>query len=361
MIDGHCGTPTGGAKRRREERSSDTATPIGAGAIKRLDMRNSDRCEAPQGGAIKRLDCGTPTEGAKRRREEQSRDVTNIEECNVEQVHVAGPADDGCIRVTDARTGSGVGAGARLLRRAGRELDRAARRCPATRPSSSTRAALSSSPSRPEQFVVHVSADNRYRLYVNGEQVSSGPQRSDVMHWRYETVDLAPKLRAGRNVIAALVWNWGAARARWRSTAIAPASCSRATAEREAALVNTGPGWKLRVDSAYRFVRFGSARSAATTPPRLAKWWTARCYPWGWESSRLRRRDVVHRAGASAARGGCAARPPAGGAAAPSSAACCCRERPVVARWPAGSSSRATSLRWRRRCSASRACGARRA
>ncbi|HEV7389597.1 MAG TPA: hypothetical protein VGN73_13380, partial [Gemmatimonadaceae bacterium] len=32
----------------------------------------------------------------------------------------------------------------------------------------------------PTRFVVQVSADNRYRLYVNGVQVSSGPQRSDV-------------------------------------------------------------------------------------------------------------------------------------------------------------------------------------
>src|SRR6266513_1669029 len=61
----------------------------------------------------------------------------------------------------------------------------------------------------PSRFVVHVSADNRYRLYVNGVQVSSGPQRSDVAHWRYETLDLAPRLRAGRNIIAAIVWNWG--------------------------------------------------------------------------------------------------------------------------------------------------------
>ena len=64
-------------------------------------------------------------------------------------------------------------------------------------------------PARPERFTVHVSGDNRYRLFVNGQQVSSGPQRSDIMHWRYETVDLAPQLRAGRNVLAALVWNWG--------------------------------------------------------------------------------------------------------------------------------------------------------
>jgi alpha-L-rhamnosidase len=63
---------------------------------------------------------------------------------------------------------------------------------------------------KPSRFVVHVSADNCYRLFVNGEQVSSGPQRSDLMHWRYETVDVSPQLRTGRNVVAALVWNWGA-------------------------------------------------------------------------------------------------------------------------------------------------------
>src|SRR6266536_176533 len=33
--------------------------------------------------------------------------------------------------------------------------------------------------SSPAKFVVHVSADNRYRLYLNGALVSSGPQRSD--------------------------------------------------------------------------------------------------------------------------------------------------------------------------------------
>ena len=39
-------------------------------------------------------------------------------------------------------------------------------------------------PARPARFVVHVSADNRYRLFVNGAEVLSGPQRSDVAHWR---------------------------------------------------------------------------------------------------------------------------------------------------------------------------------
>src|SRR6266496_2204141 len=64
-------------------------------------------------------------------------------------------------------------------------------------------------PARPSRFVVHVTADNRYQLFVNGERVAWGPARGDLYHWRYETVDLAPHLQAGRNVLAAVVWNLG--------------------------------------------------------------------------------------------------------------------------------------------------------
>jgi len=61
---------------------------------------------------------------------------------------------------------------------------------------------------KPEKFIVHVSADNRYRLYVNGEFVCFGPQFSDARHWRYETVDIAPYLIKGDNVIASEIVNW---------------------------------------------------------------------------------------------------------------------------------------------------------
>ncbi|RIV23959.1 alpha-L-rhamnosidase [Fibrisoma montanum] len=64
-------------------------------------------------------------------------------------------------------------------------------------------------PQKPERFVVNVSADNHYKLFVNGRQVCLGPQLSDIRHWRYETVDLAPLLQPGRNVLAAEVVNFG--------------------------------------------------------------------------------------------------------------------------------------------------------
>ncbi len=66
---------------------------------------------------------------------------------------------------------------------------------------------------KPESFIIHVTADNRYRLFVNGHDICEGPQRSDTWHWRYATVDIAPFLRDGKNLIAAQVVNWGHHRA----------------------------------------------------------------------------------------------------------------------------------------------------
>ena len=133
---------------------------------------------------------------------------------------------------------------------------------------------------KPSTFVVHVSGDNRYRLFINAEQVSSGPQRSDLMHWRYETVDLAPHLRVGRNVLAAVVWNWGSERP--------VAQFSRQTAfllqgdsPREA-LVNSGPDWKVLRNEAYAPIPVlgNTVGGYYASPPGEAI--DAGRYPWGW-------------------------------------------------------------------------------
>ena len=138
-------------------------------------------------------------------------------------------------------------------------------------------------PARPSRFVVHVSADNRYRLLVNGEPVASGPQRSDLAHWRYETVDLAPQLRAGRNVLAAVVWNWGAQRP-VAQTSSRTAFLLQGAGPAEAA-ASTGPGWKVLRDTAYAPlpVTRADVRDAYYAAPPGESVDGAR-YPWGWES-----------------------------------------------------------------------------
>ncbi|HKO16846.1 MAG TPA: alpha-L-rhamnosidase C-terminal domain-containing protein [Gemmatimonadaceae bacterium] len=137
-------------------------------------------------------------------------------------------------------------------------------------------------PVAPTRFIVHVSADNRYRLYVNGTSVASGPQRSDVAHWHYATIDLAPHLHEGRNVLAAVVWNWGAVRPVAQHS-YRTGFLLQGDSTPQAGLVNTGPGWKLLVDSAYTPIVITSGTVGGYYAAGPGEDVDAGRYPWGWE------------------------------------------------------------------------------
>lgn len=102
----------------------------------------------------------------------------------------------------------------------------------------------------PDTFTVHVSADNRYKLYVNGTLASIGPARGDLFYWNFETVDLAHNLKPGKNTIAAVVWNEGAhkpeAQISWRTGFILQGDTSTEES------VNTNNTWKCIRDNSYR-------------------------------------------------------------------------------------------------------------
>lgn len=57
----------------------------------------------------------------------------------------------------------------------------------------------------PESLVIHVSADSRYRLWINGEAIGRGPIKGTLEHYFFETYDLGPHLQPGLNVLAAEV------------------------------------------------------------------------------------------------------------------------------------------------------------
>jgi alpha-L-rhamnosidase len=61
----------------------------------------------------------------------------------------------------------------------------------------------------PREALAYISADGRYRLFVNGVYVGRGPARCDPLWQYYDSYDIAPHLRAGRNVVAALVHSYG--------------------------------------------------------------------------------------------------------------------------------------------------------
>ena len=52
--------------------------------------------------------------------------------------------------------------------------------------------------SKPSSYIIHVSADNRYKLFINERLVSLGPARGDLNHWNLETIDIAPYLQSGK-------------------------------------------------------------------------------------------------------------------------------------------------------------------
>ncbi|MGC9344773.1 MAG: hypothetical protein ACP5E3_18845 [Bacteroidales bacterium] len=99
----------------------------------------------------------------------------------------------------------------------------------------------------PSQFIVHVSGDNRYRLYLNGKELGYGPQLSDIRHWRYETYDLAPFLQKGKNIIAAEIMNWGIDRS-YGIISFRTGFLLQGDSEGEYFL-NTNPGESKQIDS----------------------------------------------------------------------------------------------------------------
>lgn len=102
---------------------------------------------------------------------------------------------------------------------------------------------------KPTSFVIHVSADNRYKLFVNEKLVSLGPARGDINHWNFETLDIAPYLITGKNIIAALVWNEGEFRPEAQITLQTGFILQGAT-DAEAP-VNTDDTWKCKRQAGY--------------------------------------------------------------------------------------------------------------
>ena len=137
-------------------------------------------------------------------------------------------------------------------------------------------------PARPARFVVHVTGDNRYQLFVNGRRVSSGPARGDLFHWRYETVDLAPWLEAGKNVLAAVVWNFGDLAPEAQVTLRTAFLLEGGTpAER---IAGTGANWKCNRAESYSPLAFTSGQMRGYYVAGPGDRVDGRKYDWGWES-----------------------------------------------------------------------------
>ena len=135
----------------------------------------------------------------------------------------------------------------------------------------------------PPRYVVHVSADQRYQLFVNGQRVAEGPARGDLNHWRFDSVDIAPHLRAGRNLVAAVVWNF-AALAPMAQMGNETAFILQGDSSAEAA-VNTDAGWKAYRSSAVELKPIDFATAGGYYVAGPGEIHNAARHPWGWEAA----------------------------------------------------------------------------
>lgn len=139
--------------------------------------------------------------------------------------------------------------------------------------------------SKPASFVIHISADARYKLFVNGTYLGQGPANNDLLHYSFDTYDIASQLQPGDNLIAVEVINFGdrgAIRFHTKGTALIVQGNDEAEQ-----VVNTTPeNWKAMRNPAY----------AALAPYRdfevkgyyavgTAEQIDAAQYPWNWQQT----------------------------------------------------------------------------
>ena len=132
---------------------------------------------------------------------------------------------------------------------------------------------------KPAKFIVHISADNRYRLFVNGKSVCFGPARGDIDNWRFETVDISSFLKKGNNCIASVVWNFGLYKP--------SAQLTRFTAflfqadDSKNSFLNSDTSWKVLKNNSYFPFDIEKKNYVSCVGPGEGV--EGAKYPWNWE------------------------------------------------------------------------------
>jgi hypothetical protein len=128
----------------------------------------------------------------------------------------------------------------------------------------------------PKQFIIHVSADNRYKLYVNGQYVCNGPARGDLMKWYFETIDIAPYLNKDENIIGATVWNFSYLRPHAQ---FSDRTCFIIQGNSDFEIkINTDKSWSVLKDTAYELLEVNLHEVGP------GEKFNGNAHPWGWLS-----------------------------------------------------------------------------
>jgi hypothetical protein len=109
-----------------------------------------------------------------------------------------------------------------------------------------------------------------------------GPARGDLAHWYYETIDIASFLKAGDNVIASVVWNFGVLRP-WAQFSLQTAFVLQGNTPNEE-IINTNSSWKVVENKSIKPISdFSHLQTFIVVGPGEEV--DASLYPWAWEKN----------------------------------------------------------------------------
>ncbi len=102
---------------------------------------------------------------------------------------------------------------------------------------------------KPDRAMFYITADESYRLWMNGKYITRGPARGYQSHWPYDQVDVAAFLIPGRNFIAVEVYNPGVSTYKYLSQMSAGFICAGDFGE---VVILSDATWISRYDKAHK-------------------------------------------------------------------------------------------------------------
>ena len=106
----------------------------------------------------------------------------------------------------------------------------------------------------PEKAILYLTADDYYKLYVNGTFVTQGPAPAYPFHYYYNEIDITAYLQPGENLIAVHTYYQGLYNRVWVSADHRHMLCAALYCDGEQTLV-TDPTWKYTYHTGYSGTR----------------------------------------------------------------------------------------------------------
>ncbi|HEX2948985.1 MAG TPA: alpha-L-rhamnosidase C-terminal domain-containing protein [Armatimonadota bacterium] len=128
---------------------------------------------------------------------------------------------------------------------------------------------------------IHVSADNRYRLMLDGMPVGRGPERGDPRHWRYESYDL--DLAPGEHTFIAMTW-WLGKLAPFAQMSVRPGFLLAAEGDLQQTLSTGIAEWECSSVDGMSFEPPANISSYIAGAKLVVD---GTVFPWGWETGNV--------------------------------------------------------------------------